>query len=98
MGTNKSNWELKILTFYFPQYFFEVTAEIPYSNYCYQLIEQLMTIKTYTKAMEHAQAKAELIEADSNNLNMEYTNKNANNIFIVIHQFYIPPNILFLAV
>ena len=34
-------------------------------------IEQLMTIKTYTKAMEHAQAKVELIEADSNNLNME---------------------------
>lgn len=34
-------------------------------------IEQIITIKTYTKAMEHAQAKVELIEADSNNLNME---------------------------
>lgn len=34
-------------------------------------IEQIMTIKTYTKAMEHAQAKVELIEADSNNLNIE---------------------------
>lgn len=34
-------------------------------------IEQIMTIRTYIKAMEHAQAKVELIEADSNNLNME---------------------------
>jgi len=34
-------------------------------------IEQIMTIRTYVKAMEHAQAKVELIEADSNNLNME---------------------------
>lgn len=34
-------------------------------------IEQMMAIKAYTKAMEHAHAKVELIEADSNNLNME---------------------------
>ncbi|MCI9221413.1 MAG: hypothetical protein HFH94_17170 [Lachnospiraceae bacterium] len=34
-------------------------------------IEHLITIKAYTKAMEHAQAKVELIETDSNNLNME---------------------------
>lgn len=34
-------------------------------------IEQMMAIKAYTKAMEHAYAKVELIEADSNNLNVE---------------------------
>lgn len=34
-------------------------------------IEQMMAIKAYTKAMEHAYAKVELIETDSNNLNVE---------------------------
>ena len=34
-------------------------------------IEQLMAVKTYTKAIDHAKAKVELIEADNNNLNME---------------------------
>lgn len=34
-------------------------------------IEQMIAITIYTKAMEHASAKIELIEADSNNLNLE---------------------------
>lgn len=61
-------------------------------------IEQLMTIKTYTKAMEHAQAKVELIEADSNKLTMESLLSLQKNIeenrksgFLVpswIHYFY----------